>query len=140
MNVPAGYSGKSLIEKIGLKPLETLGVVDPPEHYDALIEPLPLGASVRRVGAEDSLEGLAVIHLFVRGRDQLERAGPQLADDAPLGSAIWISWPKKTSRLFSGVTEDTIREIMLPTGWVDVKVAAVDADWSGLKLLRRRVR
>ena len=51
---------------------------------------------------------------------------------------IWISWPKKTSPLFRDLTEDGVRELMLPTGWVDVKVCAVDADWSGLKFLRRR--
>jgi len=135
---PAGYSGKPLIEKIGLKPLESLAVVHPPESYDRLVEPLPLGARVRLVSPGEHLEGAAVIHLFVRSREVLERDGPALAAGAPGGSALWISWPKKSSAMFCGVTEDTIREVLLPTGWVDVKVAAVDADWSGLKLLRRR--
>jgi hypothetical protein len=140
MTQPAGYSGKSLIEKIGLKPLEILAVVRPPEHYADLVSPLPLGAEVRTLESGAAPGDAAVVHLFVRAVEELRKDGPALAASAGQGAAIWISWPKKSSRLFCGVTEDTIREIMLPTGWVDVKVAAVDADWSGLKLLRRRVR
>ena len=54
------------------------------------------------------------------------------------GGMIWVSWPKKASKLFIDLTEDGLREVLLPTGWVDVKVCAVDADWSGLKFLRRK--
>jgi hypothetical protein len=138
MPQPAGYSGKRLIEKIGLKPNQILAVVRPPVHYGRLVEPLPLGAEVRPVLVGGDLGDASVIHLFVRSREALERDGREIAASAPEGSAIWVSWPKKSSSLFCGVTEDTIREVLLPTGWVDVKVAAVDDDWSGLKLLRRR--
>ena len=64
-------------------------------------------------------------------------AGPALAAVRP-GGMLWVSWPKKASPLFRDLTEDGLREILLPTGWVDVKVCAVSADWSGLKFLRRR--
>ena len=53
---------------------------------------------------------------------------------------LWVSWPKKSSALFRDLTEDMLREVILPTGWVDVKVCAVDSDWSGLKFLRRKSR
>ena len=138
MPQPAGYSGRTLIQKIGLKPNQRLAAIDPPADYAALMEPLPEGASIRPLGADDGPGDAAVVHLFVRGRGDLERAGPRLAAAARPGTALWISWPKKASPLFAGVTEDSVREVMLPTGWVDVKVAAVDADWSALKLLRRR--
>ena len=138
MPQPAGYSGKSLIEKIGLKPLEVLAVIRAPEDYPRLVAPLPIGAEVREVEVGGDVAGAAVIHLFVRSQAELDRDGPALAAAAPDGAALWISWPKKASPLFCGVTEDDIRTVLLPTGWVDVKVAAVDPDWSGLKLLRRR--
>ncbi len=51
---------------------------------------------------------------------------------------LWVSWPKKSSALFVDLTEDGLREVILPSGWVDVKVCAVDADWSGLKFLKRK--
>jgi hypothetical protein len=139
MAQPSGYSGRTLIQKIGLKPGQMLVVVHPPAHYAELVAPLPPEATLRAAEPGDDLRGAAVLHLFVRGADDLERDGPRLAADAAPGAALWVSWPKKSSPLFTGVTEDTIRQVMLPTGWVDVKVAAVDEDWSGLKLLRRRV-
>lgn len=138
MPQPAGYSGRTLIQKLGLKPGQVLAAVDPPERYADLAEPLPEGATIRPLAPGGDPGEAALIHLFVRDRGALEGAGPALASRARPGAALWISWPKKSSPLFAGVTEDTVREVMLPTGWVDVKVAAVDADWSALKLLRRR--
>ena len=138
MAQPAGYSGKPLIDRLGLKPGQTIAVIRPPEHYRQLVEPLPVDSVLRVASPGDDLAGVAIIHLFVRALDELEDDGPVLAVRSPPGAAIWVSWPKKSSRLFAGVTEDGVRAVMLPTGWVDVKVAAVDEDWSGLKLLRRR--
>ena len=130
---PAGYSGKSLIAKIGVKPGQTLAVVSPPPHFDELVKPLPNGVKVR-TGYDGDAD---IVWAFVRDRTELEFVGPQIIG-AKEGAAIWISWPKKASRMFVDLTEDGVREVLLPTGWVDVKVCAVDADWSGLKLLRRR--
>jgi hypothetical protein len=131
---PAGYSGKPLIQKLGLKPGQILRVIDPPPHYSALTAPLPEGARV----VEGEAPEAAVTHLFVANRAALERqAAGVIAGLAP-GAALWISWPKKSSKRFVDLTEDGVREVVLPTGWVDVKVAAVDEDWSGLKFLRRK--
>ena len=130
---PAGYSGKPLIQKLGLKDLQVLKPIAAPEGYVGWIEPLPLGAMVDPAVAQADLA-----HLFVRNRADLEReAAPALAAVKP-GGMLWVSWPKKTSPLFRDLTEDGLREVLLPTGWVDVKVCAVSADWSGLKFLRRK--
>ena len=134
---PAGYSGKPLVLKIGVKAGDIVSVIDPPDHYAALMAPLPEGTVI--VAAQAGVgEAGAVVHAFVRARAELAALAPVLAPWPPLGAMIWISWPKKASPMFKDLTEDGVREFMLPTGWVDVKVAAVDADWSGLKFLRRR--
>jgi hypothetical protein len=133
MPAPVGYSGKPLIQKLGLKEAQVLKPVGAPAAYAEWIEPLPLGAVVDVDAAVADL-----VHLFVSDRDGLERgAAPALAAVRP-GGMLWVSWPKKTSPLFRDLTEDGLREVLLPTGWVDVKVCAVSADWSGLKFLKRK--
>ena len=131
----AGYSGKPLIQKLGVREGDVVAVIDAPSNYDDLVAPLPTGTS--RVNGSD--RRAAVTHLFVRDRVSLETQVQTVFEDRPPGAMVWISWPKKSSRLFVDLTEDGVREMVLPTGWVDVKVCAVDADWSGLKFLRRRV-
>ncbi len=130
---PAGYSGKTVIAKLGLKPGQVMAVIDPPAQIDELAAPLPDGA--RMVEGFDPTAEL--VWLFVKDRAALEAAAP-VVTGAALGAALWVSWPKKASKLFIDLTEDGLREVLLPTGWVDVKVCAVDADWSGLKFLRRK--
>lgn len=130
---PVGYSGKPVIAKLGLKSGQTMAVIDPPAHIDELAAPLPDGARVVE-GFDPSAE---LVWLFVRDRAALEAAAPTVTR-AALGASLWVSWPKKASKLFIDLTEDGLREVLLPTGWVDVKVCAVDADWSGLKFLRRK--
>lgn len=130
---PVGYSGKPLIQKLGLKDGQALKPIAAPKDYCDWIEPLPLGAVVDAAAAQADL-----VHLFVRDRAELEReAAPALAAVRP-GGMLWVSWPKKTSPLFHDLTEDGLRVVLLPTGWVDVKVCAVSADWSGLKFLKRK--
>ena len=130
---PAGYSGKRVIAKLGLKPGQTLAVIDPPAHIDDLAAPLPDGARMVE-GFDASAE---LVWLFVKDRAALEAAAPTVTG-AAIGASLWVSWPKKASKLFIDLSEDGLREVLLPTGWVDVKVCAVDADWSGLKFLRRK--
>jgi hypothetical protein len=134
----AGYSGKTLAAKLGLKAGQRLLAIAAPEHYAALLGP-EAAAAVTQVETPGSGRGeAAIVHLFVRSRADLAAGGEAaLARVAP-GGMLWVSWPKKSSPLFRDLSEDGIRELLLPTGWVDVKVAAVDADWSGLKLLRRK--
>ena len=130
---PVGYSGKPLIQKLGLKDFQVLKPIAAPEGYAAWIEPLPTGAVADPAAAQAD-----IVHLFVRDRAGLERdASPALAAVKP-GGMLWVSWLKKSAPLFRDLTEDGLREVLLPTGWVDVKVCAVSADWSGLKFLKRR--
>ena len=135
----AGYSGKPLAAKLGLKPGGRLLAFDPPPHFADLLDPMPDGASLIAAAWGEPVTGsLEIVHAFVRTRAELEARAEALAVQPPPGAMIWISWPKKSSSLYVDLTEDGVRGAMLPTGWVDVKVAAVDADWSGLKFLRRR--
>lgn len=128
-----GYSGKPLGRKLGIKAGDVVCAIGPPDHYPTLLEPLPPGASI--VASADEP---AIVHAFVRRTADLEQLAAPLVALPRVGGSIWISWPKKASPLFVDLTEDGVRKVMLPTGWVDVKVCAVDADWSGLKFLRRR--
>jgi hypothetical protein len=130
---PVGYSGKPLIQKLGLKEACILKPIRAPEAYADWIEPLPLGAVVDAGAAEADL-----VHLFVGDRAGLECGAASALAAVKPGGMLWVSWPKKTSPLFRDLTEDGLREVLLPTGWVDVKVCAVSADWSGLKFLRRK--
>lgn len=128
-----GYSGKPLIQKLGLKDGQVLKAVSAAEDYADWIAPLPTGAVVDAKAVQADM-----VHLFVRDRADLTKGvAPALAAVKP-GGMLWVSWPKKASPLFRDLTEDGIREIVLPTGWVDVKVCAVSADWSGLKFLKRK--
>ena len=140
MSETAGYSGKPLAAKLGIKPASRAVVFDAPEHYPALLAPLPDGAALTLAAWPDAdlASAADLIQVFVRDRAELQARAQELARLPKPGAMIWISWPKKSSPLYRDLTEDGVREILLPTGWVDVKVAAVDADWSGLKFLRRR--
>jgi hypothetical protein len=130
----AGYSGKPLIEKLGLKPGQTLAAIDAPAHYHDLVSPLPEGARVvKRADAKAS-----IVHLFAKDTAALKKGLDAAVKGLPAGAALWISWPKTSSPRFVDLTEDGVRAQVLPTGLVDVKVAAVDEDWSGLKFLRRK--
>ena len=130
----AGYSGTPLARKLGIKDGCRLFLSHAPDHYPALVSPLPDGVRlVGRIGRTTDL-----VHIFSTRRSDLERslraALNALRDDAP----IWVSWPKKSSGVATDITEDTIRAVALPLGLVDVKVCAVDQVWSGLKLVVRR--
>jgi hypothetical protein len=130
----AGYSGTPLIKKLGLNAEMTAMFRHAPAHYADLLVGLPddlkLVKQFRGV--------LDFIHLFVTERAVLEEEVQRcLAHLAPTGM-IWVSWPKKASKVETDITEDVIREIILPLGLVDVKVCAVDDVWSGLKLVIRK--
>jgi len=131
MRSPSGYSGKPLWQKLGLKPGMTCLLLDPPEPYEGLVGGAE-GIDFIEKGPAD------LVHVFCRTRGDLESAIKRVLAQAAPGGMVWVSWPKKSSPLFQDLTEDGLREIILPTGWVDVKVCAVDADWSGLKFVRRK--
>ena len=134
MATAVGYSGTPLWKKLGLKPGLRLCALNAPADYDALIagvpEPIERAA---RPGAE-----VGIVHLFVERRTELSRQLTHLREQLAPDAVLWVSWPKKASKVPTDITEDVIRELALPLGWVDVKVCAVDAVWSGLKLVVRK--
>jgi hypothetical protein len=126
-----GYSGKSLADKLGLKDGLAAAAIDPPPHYAKLVAPTKTPG---KFGKADYV----FIHLFAPTRAALAKQLPRAVKQLAPGGMLWVSWPKKTSPLFKDLTEEGVREFALPLGVVDVKVCAVDEDWSGLKLMWRR--
>lgn len=130
----SGYSGTPLARKLGIAPGQRILLLDAPAHHRALVEPLPEGVVfVGRAGANVDLA-----HVFVVEREALGRRLAALRRTLRPDAVLWISWPKKAARVPTTVTEDVVRELALPLGFVDVKVCAVDAVWSGLKLVVRK--
>lgn len=129
-----GYSGKPLVTKIGVKPGERWLLVNAPKGFESELEPLPAGAQLVRT-ARAGVDGTM---FFVKERAMLERSAARVQERIGEGGALWIAWPKRSSGVASDVTEDVLRDVILPTGWVDVKVCAVTDVWSGLKFLRRK--
>jgi len=126
-----GYSDKSLSKKLGVKDNFKIRVINPPENYFEMIEaPKQLVITGNRSKAD-------FIHCFVKTMDELEQQLPTLKKEIHKDGMIWISWPKKASKVPTDVTENTIRDCALSLGLVDVKVCAVDEIWSGLKLVYR---
>lgn len=127
----AGYSGKSLAQKLSLKPGWNLAVIDPPPHYWDLLSPLPDDLVLQPLQAGS----LDCVHVFVIAQAALAAQIEDLKEQILPNGMIWVSWPKRASKVPTDVTEDGIRALALAHGLVDVKVCAVDATWSGLKLV-----
>jgi hypothetical protein len=131
---PGGYSGTPLAAKLGINVGSRVRVIGAPDGYERWLAPLP--ADVRfepRLSTRTDL-----VHLFVTGRQELKRTLGLLRTRIRADAAIWVSWPKKTAKVPTDVTEDVIRAEALPLGFVDVKVCAVSEVWSGLRLVVRR--
>lgn len=129
----AGYSKTPLAKKLGLAAGRRSTLVSPPPGYEKLLADAPDGIVwlARPAGEMDWIQ------CFVDDERELARRFEALAPRLADAGMLWISWPKKTSKLFCGLTEDGVRRIGLAAGLVDVKVCAVDDDWSGLKFVRR---
>ena len=133
--MPAGYSGTPLAKKLGIKEGSSLALLGAPPGFDAVLaETLPAGVAVRTraSGRAD------VVMSFHTERAHLAARLPTLSKVMEVDGALWVAWPKRTSGVATDITEDTIREVALPTGLVDVKVCAVDDTWSGLRLCWRK--
>ena len=129
-----GYSGTPLAGKLGFAAGKTLLTLGAPSNYAELI-----GPAIRELKlAKSPGPGVDVVHVFTASRSRLATALLDCRRRLRSDAVIWVSWPKKTSGVPTEVSEDTIREIALPLGFVDVKVCAVDATWSGLKLMVRK--
>ena len=129
-----GYSGTPLAKKLGIKPGCRIHPLNAPSNYRKLLEPLPAG--VRFESSANAATDL--VHVFETQRDRLAKTLPRLRTLLAADAVVWVSWPKKASRVATTVTEDTIRALALPLGFVDVKVCAVTDVWSGLKLVVRK--
>ena len=129
----AGYGATPLVQKLGFKSGMTAAFLDAPGELGALLGDLD-GVTVReRLGGR-----LDLVLCFVTQRAALARRAAALRRAAQPDGMVWICWPKQASKVPTDVTEDVVREVLLPTGLVDTKVAAIDATWSGLKLMVRR--
>ncbi|MBN9331888.1 DUF3052 domain-containing protein [Devosia sp.] len=140
MSETAGYSGTPLAQKLGLKDGFRALFIDLPISLADLTTARAFAESshltVEQLG--DAQQGYNFIHLFTASRAVLEKLAQPLMGLIARDGMIWVSWPKKASKVPTDITEDTIREIVLPLGLVDVKVCAVDEVWSGLKLVIRK--
>jgi hypothetical protein len=130
----AGYSGTPLPQKLGIKPGLIVVTINPPTNYRRLLDSIPEGVTFSDRLKPDS----SFVHVFVKKCSDLARRLPVLRERIADTGTVWISWPKKSARVPTDVTEDVVRELALPLGFVDVKVCAIDETWSGLKLMIRR--
>ena len=129
-----GYSGTPLARKLGIKESSRVLLLGAPDDFADLLEPLRAG--VKFEGNAGPCVDIA--HVFVTHKEELARHLGVLRKMLRPDAALWVSWPKKASKVLTTVTEDTIRELALPIGFVDVKVCAVSDIWSGLKLVVRK--
>jgi len=129
----AGYSGTPLARKLGLKPGMRVAWLGMPDDIRAA-----LSAEVPGLDHVDANDTPDMIHVFTAERAVLAEALTAARAHLAQNGMVWASWPKKASRVPTDVTEDVIRDVCLPMGLVDVKVCAVDAIWSGLKLVIRK--
>jgi hypothetical protein len=134
MPSPAGYSGTPLCKKLGIQPGMIVYLYDAPAHYRNLLGDLPAEVAFTTQWAAN----LAFMHVFVTQSKQLRDRLPHCLRHLASDGVIWVSWPKKASKVPTDVTEDVIRQCALPLGLVDIKVCAVDEVWSGLKLMIRK--
>ena len=133
MSTAAGYSGTPLAKKLGIKMGACATLVNAPDDFDALLSPIPDGVKiVRRLGRDaDVIVAFHTSRAVLEGRIDRLRAGMHDA------GGLWIAWPKRASGVATDITEDAVRAIALAAGLVDNKVCAIDATWSGLRIVVR---
>jgi hypothetical protein len=130
----AGYSGTPLAKKLGYSPGLTVYLDGPPEDYSDLVAPLPADVMF----LDKPTKGVQFVHLFTTSAKDLAKKLKAYRSKIDPAGVVWVSWPKKAAKVPTNVTEDVIRAVCLPLGYVDVKVCALDATWSGLKLVVRK--
>ncbi len=131
---PAGYSGTPLAKKLGMVEGVCVFTSNAPANYLKLLDPIPAGV----VFAKKISQATDVVHIFRSHKADLKKDLASLRRSIKGNCAVWVSWPKQSSKAPTDITENTIRELALPLGFVDVKVCAVSEIWSGLKLVIRK--
>ena len=134
-SAPAGYSGKPIWQKLGLAPELRVLVRGAPSDYAKIV-----GLAPNEIVLASPRGVFDLAHVFATSAKTLDSEINALAKRLPATGVVWASWPKKSAKVATDVTEDTVRKIALPLGLVDVKVCAIDETWSGLKLVWRRDR
>ena len=135
MGSPAGDPGPALARKLGINDGMRVVLLDAPAGFEDLLDPLPDEVMVRRrLGPAD-----LVVAFVTQERRLAGRLGALLAA-LPGDGALWIAWPKRAAKVPTDMTDHVARWLLLPLGWVDTKVCAIDESWTGLKFLRRRDR
>lgn len=130
----AGYSGTPLLRKLGIREGTQIVALNPPDGYASLLGSLPAGAQI----VSEPRGRVSFVHFFTLSAAELRSALTRLRAKLASDGMIWVSWPKRASKIPTDVTENVIRDVALPMGFVDVKVCAVDESWSALKLVIRR--
>ena len=129
--MPAGYSRTPLVKKLGIAPGMRVVFVSDPPHLAELLGPLPTGVTLlSRPGAD-----MDYLHVFATSQKDLSIRLPKLARRLAPAGMLWVSWPKKTSTVRTDLSGGAVRASGLAAGLVDVKVCAIDADWSGHKFV-----
>ena len=131
---PVGYSGTPLAKKLGIVEGTTVLHLGAPTDFRGHLAPLPDGVTF----AKSVSKKIDVVHFFTTSADELARTLAMLRTKLRPDAAVWVSWPKKAAKVPTDVTEDVIRDVALPMGFVDVKVCAVTEVWSGLRLVVRK--
>jgi hypothetical protein len=129
----AGYSARPLVDKLGIKPGARVALVGAPEGFAATLAPLPDGV---RLTTRLS-KGVDVAVMFTTSRARLENRWDALTTAVGPGGAVWVAWPKRASGVPTDMTDHVVRAVVLPTGWVDVKVVAIDDTWTGVRCVLR---
>jgi hypothetical protein len=129
----AGYSGTPLPRKLGIVEGKTVGILNMPNYYDLDLGELPPDVEVHRTELPAD-----IFIIFADRADEAERGFQRAITYLPPDGAIWVLWPKKSSGVETDLTEQTLRDLFLPTGMVDNKVIAVDETWSGLRFVVRK--
>jgi hypothetical protein len=129
-----GYSGTPLAKKLGVKEGQTVAVLNEPAGFRDWLDPLPEGVRMTTsIGTSPD-----VVVIFADRRARLQRRVEQAAEAIFPNGSIWVSWPKRSSKVATDITEDVVREVALPLGLVDTKVCAISEVWSGLRVVWRK--
>lgn len=127
----AGYSGTPMAKKLGIKQGFIIRLINKPDYYFDLFTDLPGDLNA----ADEIGDGVDFVHFFTKSQSDLIKTLPVLKGQIKKNGIIWVSWPKKASKVATDVRDDIIRNYALQLGLVDIKVCAVDEVWSGLKLV-----
>ena len=131
----AGYSKTPLLKKLGIKPGYKVLPVNAPQHYFELLGDLPQDAEVVNIHYEKPID---FIHAFAENEKDLHNFLPSLKEKLAKDGSFWVSWIKESSKMKTDINGNDVRKLGLEMRLVDVKVCAVDENWSGLKFMYRK--